>query len=181
MRKVETLLLMVCAAAVGLTVVQIARWHAAQSDRASSERTLLAASADAAELGRLRAASEVRIFGEPPAEDFFDRVGRTLISIGLNPSIATNIVREADRGVSGTAANQRRREMRIELRPMSPPDLGRFLTAWNADNPAWTPRQIALRKVNDRRADPGDYQVTLTLSAEYTVTSPLPTDAGGTR
>ncbi len=173
MNRASALLALTCAAAIGTAAVQSARWSAARSERMATERALVAASADARELARLRAASEVRIFGEPPAEDFFDRVGRTLTTVGISPSVATNIVREADRAVSGTVANQRRREMRIELRPMSPPDLGRFLAAWNTDNPAWTPRQITLRKINDRQSDPGDYQITLTLSAEYTLTDPL--------
>lgn len=172
MNRANALLALICAAAVATAAAQSARWSAARSERMATERALVAASSDARELARLRAASEVRIFGEPPAEDFFDRVGRTLTTVGISPSVATNIVREADRAVSGTVANQRRREMRIELRPMSPPDLGRFLAAWNTDNPAWTPRQITLRKINDRQSDPGDYQITLTLSAEYTLTDP---------
>ena len=60
--------------------------------------------------------------------------------------------------------------MRIELRPVSPPDLGRFLAAWNADNPAWSVRQLTIRKLTDRRAEPDHYHATLTLSAEYTQT-----------
>jgi hypothetical protein len=161
--------LAVCACS--LTAVQLTRWKDAHAEHAAAGRLAHNAAADSTELARLRAAAETRIFGEPPAEDFVDRVNRTLAAIGLPPATASNITREADRGVAGTATDQRRRDMRIELRPISPPDLGRFLAAWNANNPAWSARQITLRKHNDRRASPEDYHATLTLSAEYTQTA----------
>jgi hypothetical protein len=157
--------------ACSLTAVQLTGWNTARAHHAAAERLAHAAASDATELARLRTAAETRIFGEPPAEDFVDRVNRTLAAIGLPPTTASNITREADRGVAGPGNDQRRRDMRIELRPISPPDLGRFLAAWNADNPAWTARQITLRKNNDRRASPEDYHATLTLSAEYTQTA----------
>jgi hypothetical protein len=153
-----------------LAGIQLARWDTTRAQHAAADRLANTAASDATELARLRNAAETRIFGEPPAEDFIDRVNRTLAAIGLPPATASNITREADRGVAGPATDQRRRDMRIELRPISPPDLGRFLADWNTDNPAWTARKITLRKNNDRRATPGDYHATLTLSAEYTQT-----------
>ena len=160
------------AAAVAVLVAQSARWREASGEREAAFRAARSAVADSTELVRLRAASETRIFGEPPAEDFIERVGRTLTSVGLDPSLASNIVREGDRAMSGSLTGERRREMRIELRPIAPPDLGRFLTAWGVDHPAWSVRQITLRKVNDRRSGPADYLVSLTLSAEYTQSQP---------
>lgn len=151
--------------------IQLTRWNTARAQLVAAERLAQAAAVDAAELGRLRTSVETRIFGEPPAEDFIDRVNRTLAAIGLPPATASNITREADRGVTGPTTDQRRRDMRIELRPIAPPDLGRFLAAWNTDNPAWSARQITLRKNNDRRATPEDYHATLTLAAEYTQTA----------
>lgn len=150
--------------------IQLSRWSGARDDRYAAERLVATAGADANELRRLRAASERRIFGEPPAEDFIDRVNRTLGSIGLPASIAGNITREADRGVAGADDSQRVRVMRIEVQPLSPPDLGRFLAAWRAENPAWTVRQVSLRKTTDRRVGPNEYQVTLNLVARYTST-----------
>lgn len=161
-----------------LAGIQLTRWNKARAHNAAADRLAHAAAADSTELARLRTAAETRIFGEPPAEDFIDRVNRTLAAIGLPPATASSITREADRGVAGTTTDQRRRDMRIELRPISPPDLGRFLAAWNADNPAWSARQITLRKHSDRRAAPEDYHATLTLSAEYTQSAaPTPRDA----
>lgn len=157
--------------ASSLAAAQLTRWNTARAQHAAADRLARTAASDAAELARLRNAAETRILGEPPAEDFIDRVNRTLVAIGLPPATASNITREADRGVAGPGNDQRRREMRIELRPISPPDLGRFLAAWNADNAAWSARQITLRKNNDRRATPEDYHATLTLSAEYTQTA----------
>lgn len=163
-----------------LAGIQLTRWNKARAHHAAADRLVHAAASDATELTRLRTAAETRIFGEPPAEDFIDRVNRTLASIGLPPATASNITREADRGVTGSVTNQRRRDMRIELRPISPPDLGRFLAAWNAENPAWSARQITLRKNNDRRATPEDYHATLTLSAEYTQSAAPPASAAPT-
>lgn len=157
--------------AFAMVIVQLMRWSKAHEEYLISERAARSATADATELFRLRTAAETRIFGEPPAEDFIERVNHALATIGLPSSTANSITREADRGVTGLAANQRRRDMRIELRPISTPDLGRFLAAWNSENPAWSTRQITLRKSADRRASPEDYHATLTLSAEYTQTS----------
>lgn len=171
MNRSIAILALLALLASSLAAAQLTRWNTARAHLAAADRLVHAAASDAAELARLRTAAETRIFGEPPAEDFIDRVNRTLATIGLTPSIASNITREADRGVAGPATDQRRRDMRIELRPISPPDLGRFLAAWNADNPAWSARQITLRKNNDRRATPEDYHATLTLSAEYTQTA----------
>ncbi len=168
-------------AACAIGAAQAARWHNARERHAAARRVVAAASADAAELARLQAAAETRIFGEPPAEDFVERVNRTLGTIGLPPTTASNITREADRGVSGADAGRRRRDMRIELRPITPPDLGRFLAAWNADNPAWTARQITLRKGTDRRAAPEEYHASLVFSAEYTQIAAGPPTAGQPR
>lgn len=172
MSRGNLILLALAVFTLAAATVQTARWRAVSADRHAAARTLQAAASEAGELQRLRTASETRIFGEPPAEDLIDRINRTLASVGLPPTVAGNIVREADRAVPGAPPAQRRRDMRLELRPISPPDLGRFLAAWNADNPAWTARQITLRKSTDRRADPGAYHATLTLSAEYTHTDP---------
>ena len=170
MSRSNLILAVFAAVAVLGATMQVNRWQALSQDRAEAERRLRTAQLEAAELANLRAASETRIFGEPPAEDFIERVNLALASIGLPPSAATNITREADRGVAGADPSQRRRDMRIELRPVSPPDLGRFLAAWNADNPAWSVRQLTIRKLTDRRAEPDHYHATLTLSAEYTQT-----------
>lgn len=171
MNRSNALFALLAMSGTAVVGIQLARWNTARAEHTAAERLTRSAAVDAAELARLRTAVETRIFGEPPAEDFIDRVNRTLAAIGLPPATASNITREADRGVTGPMTNQRRRDMRIELRPISPPDLGRFLTAWNTDNPAWSARQITLRKNNDRRATPEDYHVTLTLSAEYTQTA----------
>lgn len=171
MNRSVALFTLLAALACSLAAVQLTRWDSARVERAAADRLAHAAAADSTELARLRTAAETRIIGEPPPEDFIDRVNRTLAAIGLPTATASSITREADRGVAGAATDQRRRDMRIELRPISPPDLGRFLAAWNADNPAWSARQITLRKNNDRRASPEDYHATLTLSAEYTQTA----------
>lgn len=171
MRRPTALFGLLALLASSMAVVQLVRWRDAREQRLAGERLVRTAAADTAELARLRAAAEIRIFGEPPAEDFIERVNRALAAIGLPSATASNITREADRGVPGSATDQRRRDMRIELRPISAPDLGRFLAAWNAENPAWSARQITLRKSSDRRAAPEDYHATLTLSAEYTQTA----------
>lgn len=156
--------------------VQAARnTRSAQNSHAAGV-LLEAVLADTAELERLRAADETRLFGEPPAEDFIERVNRVITSLGLPPGVATAIAREADRAVSASpgAEAHRRRDMRIELRPLSPPDLGRFLAVWNTDNPAWSVRRISLRKINDRRSTPARFHAILTCSAEYTPNRSLP-------
>ncbi len=172
MTRSSAILILIALLASAIFASQALRWNAAHLRHDDAQRHLRTTAADAAELARLRATAETSIFGEPPAEDFIDRVNRTLAAVGLPPATAGNITREADRAVAPQNAGRRRRDMRLELRPISPPDLGRFLAAWNAENPAWAARQITLRRPGDRRASPEDYHVTLTLSAEYTQSAP---------
>lgn len=151
-------------------LTQAARWNRTHTARGDAQRAYQLAAADVAELQRLRSSQATSLFGEPPDEDINARVAACLASIALPESIATSIKRESDRAVSTNPhnRNRRQRDVRIELRPISPAGLGRFLAAWGEQNPAWAVGQISLRKITDRRAGPEEYHVTLSCSAEYT-------------
>lgn len=153
-----------------LFATQVVRWRSLQQDLATARSSLVHLRADAAELERLRAAEATRLFGAPPDEDVNARVAGCLATIALPESTAVSIKREGDRAIGNAPRDQgrRRRDVRVELRPISPAKLGEYLAAWNEHNPAWTVSATSLRKLTDRRSGPDDYHVTLTCSAEYT-------------
>lgn len=161
--------LVACVSCIAL-LTQAARWSHANAARGDAHRAYQIAAADVAELQRLRSSQATSLFGEPPDEDINARVAACLASIALPESIATSIKRESDRAVSTNPQDRtrRQRDVRIELRPISPASLGRFLAAWGEQNPAWSIGQISLRKITDRRASEEEYHLTLSCSAEYT-------------
>jgi len=156
------------ALAVAVVVGQTARLSQASENRRSTEAGLKAATADAAELSRLRAQSAARIFGEPPEDGFIEAVNSALAAAGLPTRLAHGITKEAGR--TNGDSTVRVQDMRIDLQPITVAQLGSFLQGWDTDQPAWRVTAISISKMTGRQADDQAYRVLLTCSAEYAVT-----------
>lgn len=154
----------VCLVASGLTV-QAVRLGDARSALRDARTSLTEARAQATELATLRARSQTRMFGAPPEAALVAAVNQAALETGLPAGTATSISRQPERTARDGAA--RVQDVRIELGPMTMPELGGFLASWRSSQPAWQTASITIRRPGGRQQPPGTYQATIVCSAEY--------------
>lgn len=135
-----------------------ARVHAAKALVATTEVQLT-------DLARLRAASPTFEAAERPAQDLIARVHATLASAGLPGNLLQEVTPQGD-VAAAPQSDLRRQSVLVRLRPSSPLDIGRFLVAWEREQPAWIP--TAAEWTHRAAGDTTNlYELALTVTATY--------------
>lgn len=167
-RSTQVMALM-AALSLSLLCIEIRRLTASTSQRDSTIRQLGRIRADVRELHRISSQSATRLYGSPPDADVQAAVAGVLDQIGLPAAVARSIHRDSDRAIDNDSEQSRirARDMRIELRSISPQDLGEFLKLWRDRFPAWIVRSISLRKSTARGSGPSEYDASVTCTATY--------------
>ncbi len=176
MTRPTQLTALILLASFSLLIMQLVRSTQSSSQLIAANSQLNRVLADVQELQRLSHRTANHIYGSPPDADVQAAVADVLKQIGLPASTAVSIRRQSDRQLSHDPALSRIRirEMSIELRSISPPVLGEFLTRWRDQQPSWSVQAISLRKSTSRTSNASEYHVNMTCTARYTDTRPEP-------
>lgn len=164
---------MVLAGASLAGVLAWSRLHATEASADSARIAFEQIVQDGRDVLRLQQEKEAATLGEPPQDDLIARLGLIASETGLSRGVVRNVERIGDRelGDGSGRAEFRRRDVRVSLEPIDPPELGRFLTRWRAHEPLWTITGIEL-DARQGRVQPGSprYTARLRLSAAYSAT-----------
>lgn len=176
MTRSTQLIFILLLSSITLLIIQFVRSTQSSSQLIAVQNQLKSVQIDVQELHRLSSRAANRIYGSPPDADVQAAVADVLEWIGLPANTAVNIRRESDRQLNDdpTQSHIRIREMSIELRSISPPVLGEFLTRWRDQEPAWTVYAISLRKSTSSASRTNEYNVNMICTARYIDTRPSP-------
>ncbi|MCP3902142.1 MAG: hypothetical protein GY715_00785 [Planctomycetes bacterium] len=105
-----------------------------------------------------------------PKQDLIARVNAALASAGLPERHFGALNLGADATLPGRVGSgdlvYKRQSVRISLKQLALPEIGRFLAEWTRSQPLWTPQRIDLARPAGRNA--GDrYDVTLVVETTY--------------
>lgn len=98
-----------------------------------------------------------------PQQDLISRVQDTLLDSALPAQRLRNLISQGEYA-STASGPYKTQKVQIELSPISPSELGRFLHSWAEKQPAWAVERIQLNRT------PGDavqYSATLGLAATF--------------
>ncbi|MEM1185650.1 MAG: hypothetical protein AAGI53_11715 [Planctomycetota bacterium] len=151
---------------IGLVAVASARYARAQAAHSDVTAKAIRIATDCAELQRLQSTAPTAYLGEPPEEMVVTSIRQTLRTAGLPPR-SWNVI-DTDGGQAerrrDSRSNVTTRTVRLDLKAITPAQLGAFLFEWSLAEPLWTPTSINMAA--DTRS-PGLYNVQLALKARY--------------
>ncbi|MGD6027680.1 hypothetical protein QUV00_22675, partial [Xanthomonas citri pv. citri] len=118
------------------TAFGMARVRRAESRAEQAVALLETATRDAQEVMSLRASQEVVGVAQRPRDDVYAQISRTLIDAGIPSGVLRDLTPEGDRPIegalTGSGPSLRTQSMRISLEPITPAQLGAFLTQWRS-------------------------------------------------
>ena len=143
--------------------VQAQRIRSAESEVTGAEVRLASLIEDARVVLRHRAADPTAAEQERPTSDVIALVNRTLTAAGLPTSRFSGCAPEGDVAVPGSD-RLRRQSVRLQLEPLTVPELGAFLSSLRDETSLWSESSIEL----SHRSGPDDaFSVAIVLTAHY--------------
>ncbi len=169
------IMLLVIAAMAMLLAISSKRLVATQDRRQTAVTLLQSTTADAQEVMDLRSQQQQIAHAEQPENDLIARVNRTLERAGLGGENLGGLRKEANSAITSRSgeetAEYHKQSFRLNLKSLSPAELGRFLAAWHKTQPLWTVTRIELTHQRGRRETGDKYNATIVLTAVYVADS----------
>lgn len=174
-----TLPLLRIAAVVAGVGAALAAWRAVTANAAASVAQTQAASVAVrlAEIERLRPQRQTALLASKPTESVSVSVRAALATAGVGDASLRAVTPGSDENVpnpNGNGPSYRRQNVLINLSPITPAQLGQFLAAWRASEPAWIVTRIDCSHAAPENDPSSTYDARLTLTTTYLAESPTP-------
>jgi len=117
------------------------QWWTARNQLAAARAGDLQAAALISEVRQLRALPIIVEDSAVREDRLLGMVSDSLVQAGVNPSAIRGVSSESNSAGSGP---YRRQSIRVQLDPISVPDVGRFLSNWKSRHPTWIPTSLNL-------------------------------------
>ncbi len=154
-----------------LLAISSKRLAAAEDRRQVAVTVLQSTTADAQEVIGLRSQQQQIAHAEQPENDLIARVNITLDRAALGDESLGGLRKEADSAIASRSgaetADYYKQSFRLNLKSLSPAELGRFLAAWRETQPLWTVTRIDLTHQRGRGKTGDKYDATIVLTAVY--------------
>lgn len=168
-------------AGVAVLAALVSAWNARSASLAADKAVVRVASLahNLAEIETLRTQKQTALLDSPPTESMSSAVRVSLKTIGLPDSVLRSLTGSPDEALSGQGLEgYRRLSVTLQLTPITTKQLGQFLAAWRAAEPAWLVTRIDLSHSAPETDANSTYDAHLTLATTF-VRSPVdkaPTD-----
>lgn len=141
----------------------------ADADTARARATSVASRL--AEIERLRPQQQTALLASKPTESVSTSVRAALASAGVGDGSLRAVTPGTDETVPNSgnsdAPAYRRQNITINLSPITPAQLGKFLAAWQAAEPAWIVTRIDCSHAAPESDPNSTYDARLTLTTTY--------------
>ncbi|MCP3903514.1 MAG: hypothetical protein GY715_07740 [Planctomycetes bacterium] len=171
MRIRPTILVLLVLVALSVpTVLAVGRLANANAALVQARSSLRQTHARVEQVRRLRSTVQRVDDARRPKQDLIARVNAALASAGLPERHFGALNLGADATLPGRVGSgdlvYKRQSVRISLKQLALPEIGRFLAEWTRSQPLWTPQRIDLARPAGRNTR-DRYDVTLVVEATY--------------
>ena len=165
-------------AVAALAWVGVAGWRAsgASAEARTAREQAVSMASRLAEVQRLKPQQQTALLTSKPTESVSASVRTALASAGLGDTTLRAVTPGSDEAVQANAEggpSYRRQNVTVSLAPLAPRQLGAFLAAWRAAEPAWIVTRIDLTHTGPDTESA--YDARLMLSTTYLAPDSTPT------